>query len=323
MPTPDAILRASGKLTVLRGRRPGKAIEYGKRQRPPCRKGLIRRTRQHHDGRLAEAPDGRGAAGLQGNAMAKNFAARRQCVTAASVRPTPEPPTIRSRSCAPSSSAAAIDAASRPTAVKTVSAAAACALSAISSAVTLSPGTLTMHSRGRRTFNRSIRQHAPSGDRAAARAARPSRRDSPRRYRRRPAARPAPGPPPPAPAAAARTNRRNQDQHAVASLRDGLAGLDPDRRGRQRQRRIRRRADEIAGAKGVAVRRGSVARRIGRKRRHAAAMQRSASLSVNSNGATGSNPFSRASSAMSSGVSEVGGRWGKVMARLCPESGRK
>ena len=54
-----------------------------------------------------------------------------------------------------------------------------------------------------------------------------------------------------------------------------------------------------------------------------AAMQRSASLSVNSTGATGSTPFSRASSALSSGVSEVGRRWGEVMARLCPESGRK
>ena len=54
-----------------------------------------------------------------------------------------------------------------------------------------------------------------------------------------------------------------------------------------------------------------------------AAMQRNASPSVNSTGATGSTPFSRASSATSSGVSEVGRRWGEVMTRLCPESRRK
>ena len=57
-------------------------------------------------------------------------------------------------------------------------------------------------------------------------------------------------------------------EHAVASRRDGLAGLDPNRRRRQRQRRIGGCADEIACAKSVAVRRGNVARRIGRKRRH-------------------------------------------------------
>ena len=53
------------------------------------------------------------------------------------------------------------------------------------------------------------------------------------------------------------------------------------------------------------------------RRRCNAALPRAAS----STGATGSTPFSRASSATSSGVSEVGRRWGEVMARLCPESG--
>ena len=52
MPTLEAILRASGRLTRLARAAAREAIEHGKRQRPPCRKGLIRRARQHHDRRL-------------------------------------------------------------------------------------------------------------------------------------------------------------------------------------------------------------------------------------------------------------------------------
>jgi len=51
-------------------------------------------------------------------------------------------------------------------------------------------------------------------------------------------------------------------------LRHGVAGLDPGRRCRQRQRRIGRRADEIAGAKRKAIGRGDVARRMRPERRH-------------------------------------------------------
>ncbi len=106
--------------------------------------------------------------------MGENFAARASAVTAASVRPTPEPPTIRSRSHAPSSSAAAIDPASRPAAVKqTVSAPAACALSAIRSAVTAAAGHIddaqprtadvqSLQSGGARQ-QEIARQHAPPG----------------------------------------------------------------------------------------------------------------------------------------------------------------
>jgi hypothetical protein len=54
-----------------------------------------------------------------------------------------------------------------------------------------------------------------------------------------------------------------------------------------------------------------------------AAIQRSACASGSSAGATGSNPFSKALSATSSGVSRAGRRWSEVMVRLCPESGRK
>ena len=55
------------------------AIERGKRQRPPRRKGLIGSARQHHDRRLVHATDGRGAAGLQGDAMGENLATHAQC----------------------------------------------------------------------------------------------------------------------------------------------------------------------------------------------------------------------------------------------------
>ena len=79
MPTLRCNLARQRQIDRLARAAAREAIEHGKRQRPPCRKGLIRRARQHDDGRLAEAPDGRGAAGLQGNAMGKNLAARSQC----------------------------------------------------------------------------------------------------------------------------------------------------------------------------------------------------------------------------------------------------
>ena len=49
--------------------------------------------------------------------------------------------------------------------------------------------------------------------------------------------------------------------HAVATVRHRVAGLDPDRRCGQRQRRIGRRADEVAGAQRPAIGGGDVARR--------------------------------------------------------------
>ena len=188
-------------------------------------------------------------------------------VTAASVRPTPEPPTIRSRSHAPSSSAAAIDPASRPAAVKeTVSAPVACALSAIRSAVTLPPGTLTMRSRGRRTFNRSN---------PAARAIRRSRGSTrrPASTTRLPAAISPPARRTPCPGIASAstcgigpdTSTESESSTQSQAVRHRLAGLDPDRRRRQRQRRIGGCADEIARAECVAVHRGDVARRMGRE----------------------------------------------------------
>ena len=300
-------------------------IEHGKRQRPPCRKRLIRRARQHHDGRLADAADRRGAAGLQRDAVGENFAARASAVTAASVRPTPEPPTIRSRSQSTPSSAAPIDPASRPAAVtKSTSAPAARALSAISSAVTLPPGILTMRSRGRRTLNRSIpaaraiseiaRQHAPSGlhDETAGGdiAAGPAHalpRDRLRQHLRH--------------------RTRHFDgigiEHAVTTRRHGIAGFDPDRRRGQRQRRIGGCADEIARAKCIAVCGGDIVRRTGRERRHVGgdATQRLRERQFRRRDRLDAS--SSAASAASSGVSEAGRRWGEVMARLCPESGRK
>ena len=59
--------------------------------------------------------------------------------------------------------------------------------------------------------------------------------------------------------------------HAIATLRHRLAGLDPDRRRGKRQRRIGRGADEIAGAQGPAIGGGDIARR---KRAAAAAYRR-------------------------------------------------
>ena len=97
-------------------------------------------------------------------------------VTVASVRPTPLPPTVSSRSQPPASSAAAMEPASRPAASTQVTSAPALrALSAISCAVTASPaaGILTTRTRGRRTLNalqsrrardqEIARQHAPPG----------------------------------------------------------------------------------------------------------------------------------------------------------------
>jgi hypothetical protein len=52
--------------------------------------------------------------------------------------------------------------------------------------------------------------------------------------------------------------------HAIPALRHGIAGFDPDRRSGQRQRRIGRRADEIARAQGPAV----PGCDIGRRKRH-------------------------------------------------------
>ena len=54
-----------------------------------------------------------------------------------------------------------------------------------------------------------------------------------------------------------------------------------------------------------------------------AAMQRKASCNGSAVGGTGSSASSKAVSAASSGVSEAGRRWCGVIARLCPESGRK
>ena len=150
------------------------------------------------------------------------------------------------------------------------SAPAARALSAIRSAVTWLAGTLTMRSRGRRTFNRSN---------PAARAISRSRGST-----RRPASddetacgdiaagaggRPAPGSLPPAPAATGRTDRRNRNRarNRKPPAWPSPASTQTGRR-RQRQRRIGGCADEIACAKSVAVRRGNVARRIGLERRH-------------------------------------------------------
>ena len=327
MPTPDAILRASGKLTVLRGRRPDEAIEHRKRQRPPCRKGLIRRARQHDDGRLADAPDGRGAAGLQGNAMGENLAARSQCghrrVGAADAGAADDQEQI---------ARAVIERRAQsmrhrgPAAVKqTVSAPAARALSAIRSAVTLPPGILTMRSRGRRTLQslqsrgardqEIARPHAPPGlgdetslGDIAARPAHALPRDRLRQHlRQRPgqidgigiehavASRPAwPRRPRPRPAASttAAANRRMRRRDRA--------------RGRHSRRRRRRRAADRPAAAAF-------------RRRCNAALRRAA--------VPPARPVprrcSRASSATSSGVSEVGRRWGEVMARLCPESARK
>src|SRR5258708_3822338 len=46
--------------------------------------------------------------------------------------------------------------------------------------------------------------------------------------------------------------------HAIATLRHGIAGFDPDRRSGERQRRIGRRADEIAGAQGPSIADGDI-----------------------------------------------------------------
>ena len=245
-------------------------------------------------------------------------------VTVASVRPTPVPPTIRSRSQALPSSAAAIDAASRAAAVDRhdfgTGARAAlrdqirrdAAAGNIDDAQPRTANAQSLQSGGAR-HQEIARPHAPPGlrDETACRDI-------------------AAGPAHALPRNRLRQHLRHRPgqidgigiEHAIASLGNRLAGLDPDRRRRQRQRRIGGRADEIARAERIAVDRGDVARRISLR---AAASRRRCNAapptSGSSTGATGSTPCSRASSATSSGVSEVGRRCGEVMARLCPEIG--
>ncbi len=76
--------------------------------------------------------------------------------------------------------------------------------------------------------------------------------------------------------------------HAVAAIRDRIAGLDPDRRNRQRQRRIGRCADEVTGAQRPAVGGSDIATAATQAACGiSAAMQPSASASGSSTGVTG------------------------------------
>ena len=113
MPTLEAILRASGRVTGCRCQPPGQSVQHGQRQRPPRRERLIRRARQRDDRNFSNPADGGGSAGLQRDAMRDDLAAlgqrrdRRIGAADAAAADGDE------RSHAPASIALAMDAASR------------------------------------------------------------------------------------------------------------------------------------------------------------------------------------------------------------------
>ena len=299
------------------------AIEHGQRQRPPRRKApdpARPAARSQASCRGGPRPRcGRAAAQCRERELRR---ARANAVTAASVRPTPVPPTIRSRSQAPSSSAVRDRCGIAPCGSERndIGAGAARALGDQIRRHRAAGNIDDAQPRPAHAQSRLVRRRARSGDRAAARAARPRRR-------RLPAAISRAGAPHPLPRNRLRQHLRHRAghvdgigiEHAVATIRHRRRRPRPrpaapstataNRRTRRRDRvrathsrRLRRcRAADSASSGGIS-----------------AAMQRSASASGSSTGATGSTPFSRAASAASSGVSEAGRRWGEVDRGLTP-----
>ena len=176
MPTLEAILRASGRVTGCRGESPDRTVQHGKRQRPPRRERLIRRARQRDHRNVSDPADSRGPAGLQRDAMGDDLAApgqgRDDRIVAADAAAADGDQQIAG--IGPGRLGDGCRIASRGS-MQTTAAPAACALSAISRAVIASPevaGILTMRSRGRRTFS-SARPAARAISRSSGRMRRP------------------------------------------------------------------------------------------------------------------------------------------------------
>ncbi len=195
--------------------KPGQSVEHGKHQRPPRRQRLIRRARQRNDGNGSDPADGGSPARLHRDAMRDNSPRCAKAAIIASVRPTPVPPVVTSTSHAAghrSPRRSRPHRALRPR-LRTTSAPAARAFSAISFAVAALPvaaGILTTRRRGRRTFSLPNPPCARSGDRADERGARGGSRNQLPRYRRPAGERPAPVSPPPAPEPSGRSDRPNR-----------------------------------------------------------------------------------------------------------------
>ena len=301
MPTLEAILRASGRLSVLRGRRPDSRSSTGSASVHHAANAWSGAPGSTTTGVLPMRPTAEVRPGCSAMPWAMISPRSRQCrhrrIGAADAAAADGQQQIaRARHRAPQQSMRHRGRRRRRQSHRRRRSR---ALSAIRSAVTVPPGILTMRSRGRRTCNLAI---------PAARAIRRSRaQDAPPGLDDAAACgNIAAGPAHPLPRDRFRQHLRHRTrlvdgigiEHAVAAVGDGIAGFDPDRRRRQRQRRIGGRADEIAGAQRKAVGGGDVARRqCARARGMSAAMQRSASASGSSTGATGSTPCSSAASA--------------------------
>ena len=154
-------------------------------------------------------------------------------------------------------------------------------------------------------------------------AARRQQRSFLRRYRCRYVEPPAPGSLPPAPNVRTRPIDRIGIQHAVAAIRHCVAGFDPNRWRRQRQRRIGGMLTPLSRARMAqpslaAMSCGGCALSGG----ISAATQPRASASGSATGTTGSRRCSTAASAASSGVSEAGKRWVGIMRSFLPEPER-
>ena len=108
--------------------------------------------------------------------------------------------------------------------------------------------------------------------------------------------------------------------HAVARLGHGVAGLDPDRRCCEWQRRIGRGPDEIVGAQRPAIGGGDILWRICFERRHLGGDAAQRLGERNFVGATGARSRSNAASATSSGVSEAERRWVDIMRRMVDQA---
>ena len=261
MPTPDAILRASGRLSVLRGRRPDRRSSAGSASVHHAAKAWSGAPGQNDHRRFSQAAHGRSAAGLQGNAVGENLATHAQG---------------RHRRVGTADAGAADH-------QKQV----ACArIERGSDRRRIAPrgrdrGDLS--ARGSRALGDEIRRHGTAGniDDAQARAAHLQPRDAGGARQQKIARQNAPaglddaaacgniaaGPPYALPRDRLRQHLRHRTgdvdgigiEHAIAALGNRLAGLDPCRRRRQRQRRIGGRADQIVRAEGEAVGGGDVA----------------------------------------------------------------
>ena len=273
MPTLEAILRASGRVTGCRGESPDRTIQHGKRQRPPCRERLIRRARQRDHRNVSDPAHSRGPAGLQRDAMGDDLAAPGQgrhdrivAADAAAARGDEHiagiGPGRLGDGCRIASRGIGTDD-SGPRRLRAFRDQPRRQRSAggggnIDDAQPRTPH-IQFRKAARARDQEIERTNAPPGsDRRAcfddftARAANALPR---RRFRQR---------------LHHRTGLIQQVgiDHAVAAHGHGFAGFDPDRRCRKRQRRIGRGADEIAGAQGPAIADGDVARGMRAERRH-------------------------------------------------------